>query len=113
MVFITNIFKLNGRKYVELYLPYNKDNNGNIITINEEKINSEDLQNKDLFPPDKIKDNHYSFIKYDTFLLKFAKTFILEYSKNIFYINKSIKISDGNINFLKFRVFEKVTLCKL
>ena len=102
--YINNIFKLNGRKYVELYLPYNKDNNGNIITINEEKINSEDLQNKDLFPPDKIKDNHYSFIKYDTFLLKFAKTFILEYSKNIFYINKSIKISDGNINFLKFRV---------
>ena len=103
--YINNIFKINGRKYLELYLPYNKGNEENIISLNLEKVNDEDLQNTEYFPPNKVKDNHYYFIKFDNFLLKFAKTFILEYSKNFFYINKSIKISDGNINFLKFRVF--------
>ena len=102
--YINNIFKINGRKYLELYLPYNKGNEENIISLNLEKVNDEDLQNTEYFPPDKVKDNHYYFIKFDNFLLKFSKTFILEYSKNFFYINKSIKISDGNINFLKFRV---------
>lgn len=102
--YINNIFKINGRKYLELYLPYNKGNEENIISLNLEKVNDEDLQNNEYFPPNKVKDNHYYFIKFDNFLLKFSKTFILEYSKNFFYINKSIKISDGNINFLKFRV---------
>ena len=102
--YINNIFKINGRKYLELYLPYNKGNEANIISLNLEKVNDEDLQNNEYFPPNKVKDNHYYFIKFDNFLLKFSKTFILEYSKNFFYINKSIKISDGNINFLKFRV---------
>ena len=102
--YINNIFKINGRKYLELNLPYNKGNEENIISLNLEKVNDEDLQNNEYFPPNKVKDNHYYFIKFDNFLLKFSKTFILEYSKNFFYINKSIKISDGNINFLKFRV---------
>ena len=102
--YINNIFKINGRKYLEIYLPYNKGNDENIISLNLEKVNDEDLQNTEFFPPDKVKNNHYYFIKFDNFLLKFSKTFILEYSKNFFYINKSIKISDGNINFLKFRV---------
>lgn len=102
--YINNIFKINGRKYIEMYLPFNKGNDDKIIKLAEEKINDEDLQNKNLFPPSKIKDNHYCFIKFETFLIKFSKTFILEYSKNFFYINKKIKISDGNINFLKFRV---------
>ena len=101
--YINNIFKINGRKYLELYLPYNKGNEENIISLNLEKINDEDLQNTEFFPPEKVKDNHYYYIKFDNYLLKFAKTFILEYSKNFFNINKSIKIYDGNINFLKFR----------
>jgi hypothetical protein len=100
--YIKNIFKINGRKYIELFLPYNKGNDDQIISIIEEKINDEDLQNKNLFT--NIDNNHYFYIKFDTFLIKFGKTFILEYSKNFFYINKKIKISDGNINFLKFRV---------
>ena len=102
--YINNIFKINGRKYIEMYLPYNKGNDEKIIILTEEKINEEDLLNKELFPPSKIKDNHYFFIKFETFLIKFSKTFILEYSKNFFYINKKIKISNMNINFLKFRV---------
>ena len=84
-------------------MPYNKGNEENIISLNLEKINDEDLQNTEFFPPEKVKDNHYYYIKFDNYLLKFAKTFILEYSKNFFNINKSIKIYDGNINFLKFR----------
>ena len=100
--YIKNIFKINGRKYIELFLPYNKGNDDKIISITKEKINDEDIQNKTLFA--NIKNKNYYYIKFDTFLLKFGKTFILEYSKNFFYINKRIKISDGNINFLKFRV---------
>jgi hypothetical protein len=102
--YINNIFKINGRKYIEMYLPYNKGNDEKIIILTEEKINEEDLLNKELFPPSKINDNHYYFMKYETFLIKFSKTYILEYSKNFFYINKKIKIFNMNINFLKFRV---------
>ena len=100
--YINNIFKINGRKYLELFLPYNRGNDGNVISLTEEKINDEDLQNQELFK--NKNNNHFYYVKFDTFLLKFARTFILEYSKNFFYINKRIKISDGNINFLKFRV---------
>ena len=109
--YINNIFKINGRKYIELYLPFNKGNDDNIITLTEEKIHEEDLQNKELFP--KINDNHYFYVKFETFLIKFAKTFILEYSKNFFYISKKITISDKNINFLKFRASGngKIKLC--
>ena len=109
--YISNIFKINGRKYVELYLPYNKGNSDKIISLTDKKINDEDLKNKELFS--KVENNHYYYIKFEDFLIKFGKTFILEYSKNIFYINKKIRIPDGNINFLKFRVSGngKIKLC--
>jgi len=105
--FITNIFKLNGRKYIELYLPYNKSNlTQKEISIfsSKNEINEEDLKNSDYFPEYKINDSHYYFITFDKFLIHFGKTYILEYSKNFFFLTKKLKISDSNIDFLKFRV---------
>ena len=109
--YISNIFKINGRKYVELFLPYNKGNDDKIISLSDEKITNEDLKNKELFS--KVGNNHYYYINFNDFLQNFGKTFILEYSKNFFYINKKIRITDGNINFLKFRVSGngKIKLC--
>ena len=105
--YITNIFKLNGRKYVELFLPYNKSNKSQKeISINssQNEIHEEDIKNTEYFPEAKINDNHYYFITFDTFLINFSKTYILEYSKNFVYLTKKLKISDSNIDFLKFRV---------
>ena len=105
--FINNIFKINGRKYIELYLPYNKSNlNQEDIDIFfiQNDIHEEDLKNTDYFPPNKLEDSHYYFISFDTFLINFAKTYILEYSNNFFFVTKKLNISDSNIDFLKFRV---------
>ena len=105
--FINNIFKINGRKYIELYLPYNKSNIDKkeiSILYNQNNIHEEDLKNTNYFPQNKLQDNHYYFITFDTFLINFQKTYILEYSKNFFYITKKLNISDSNIDFLKFRV---------
>ena len=106
--YINNIFKLNGRKYLELFLPYNTSNEKNEIkiyhNIKKEEINEEDLKNEEYFPQKKIKDSHYYFLSLDTFLINFQKTYILEYSKNFFYTIKKVKIPDTNIDFLKFRV---------
>ena len=105
--YINNIFKINGRKYVELYLPYNKSNIDQKeieIYYPQNDIHEEDIKSTEYFPPDKIKDSHYYFISFETFLINFAKTYILEYSKNFFFISKNLKISDSNIDFLKFRV---------
>ena len=41
---------------------------------------------------------------FDNFLINFSKTYILEYSKNFVFVSKKLKISDSNIDFLKFRV---------
>ena len=105
--YIHNIFKINGRKYIVLYLPYNKTNIDSKeikILLEQNDINEEDKKNVEYFPPDKIGDSHYYFITFDTFLINFQKTYILEYSKNFFFISKKLKISDSNIDFLKFRV---------
>jgi hypothetical protein len=105
--FINNIFKVNGRKYVELYLPYNKSNIDQKeikIYSTENDIHKEDIKNTEYFPENKIKDNHYYFMTFDNFLINFSKTFILEYSKNFVFVSKKLKISDSNIDFLKFRV---------
>jgi hypothetical protein len=105
--FINNIFKVNGRKYVELYLPYNKSNIDQKeikIYSTENDIHKEDIKNTEYFPENKIKDNHYYFMTFDNFLINFSKTYILEYSKNFVFVSKKLKISDSNIDFLKFRV---------
>ena len=105
--YINNIFKVNGRKYVELYLPYNKSNIDQKeikIYSTENDIHKEDIKNTEYFPENKIKDNHYYFITFDNFLMNFSKTYILEYSKNFVFVSKKLKISDSNIDFLKFRV---------
>ena len=105
--YINNIFKVNGRKYVELYLPYNKSNIDQKeikIYSTENDIHKEDIKNTEYFPENKIKDNHYYFMTFDNFLINFSKTFILEYSKNFVFVSKKLKISDSNIDFLKFRV---------
>ena len=114
--YVYNIFKINGRKYIVLYLPYNKSNLDSKeikIFLEQNTINEEDKKNVEYFPPDKIGDNHYYFITFDTFLINFQKTYILEYSKNFFFINKKLKISDSNIDFLKFRVTNGRGLIKL
>ena len=114
--YVYNIFKINGRKYIVLYLPYNKSNIDSKeikIFLEQNTINEEDKKNVEYFPPDKIGDNHYYFITFDTFLINFQKTYILEYSKNFFFINKKLKISDSNIDFLKFRVTNGRGLIKL
>ena len=105
--YINNIFKVNGRKYVELYLPYNKSNIDQKeikIYSTENDIHKEDIKNTEYFPENKIKDNHYYFMTFDNFLINFSKTYILEYSKNFVFVSKKLKISDSNIDFLKFRV---------
>lgn len=105
--YINNIFKVNGRKYVELYLPYNKSNIDQKeikIYSTENDIHKEDIKNTEYFPENKIKDNHYYFMTFDSFLINFSKTYILEYSKNFVFVSKKLKISDSNIDFLKFRV---------
>ena len=105
--YINNIFKVNGRKYVELYLPYNKSNIDQKeikIYSTENDIHNEDIKNTEYFPENKIKDNHYYFMTFDNFLINFSKTYILEYSKNFVFVSKKLKISDSNIDFLKFRV---------
>lgn len=105
--YINNIFKVNGRKYVELYLPYNKSNVDQKeikIYSTENDIHKEDIKNTEYFPENKIKDNHYYFMTFDNFLINFSKTYILEYSKNFVFVSKKLKISDSNIDFLKFRV---------
>ena len=105
--YINNIFKVNGRKYVELYLPYNKSNIDQKeikIYSTENDIHKEDIKNTEYFPENKIKDNHYYFMNFDNFLINFSKTYILEYSKNFVFVSKKLKISDSNIDFLKFRV---------
>ena len=105
--YITNIFKLNGRKYIELYLPYNKSNLSQkeiSLYLSQNEIHEEDIKNTEYFPKEKIKDKHYYFITFDTFLINFSKTYFLEYSKNFVYLTKKLKISDSNIDFLKFRV---------
>ena len=111
--YINNIFKINGRKYIELFLPYNRDNTANKILLTEEKINTEDLLNKELFPEEKLNNSHYYFLKFEEYIFKFDKFFILNYSKSYFYLNKNFKISDCNINFLKFRVSGegKIKIC--
>ena len=114
--YVYNIFKINGRKYIVLYLPYNKSNLDSKeikIFLEQNTINEEDKKNVEYFPPDKIGDSHYYFITFDTFLINFQKTYILEYSKNFFFINKKLKISDSNIDFLKFRVTNGRGLIKL
>ena len=114
--YVYNIFKINGRKYIVLYLPYNKSNIDSKeikIFLEQNTINEEDKKNVEYFPPDKIGDSHYYFITFDTFLINFQKTYILEYSKNFFFINKKLKISDSNIDFLKFRVTNGRGLIKL
>ena len=114
--YVYNIFKINGRKYIVLYLPYNKSNIDSKeikIFLEQNTINEEDKKNVEYFPPDKIGDNHYYFITFDTFLINFQKTYILEYSKNFFFIIKKLKISDSNIDFLKFRVTNGRGLIKL
>ena len=114
--YIYNIFKINGRKYIVLYLPYNKssiDSKEIKIFLEQNTINEEDKKNVEYFPPDKIGDSHYYFITFDTFLINFQKTYILEYSKNFFFINKKLKISDSNIDFLKFRVTNGRGIIKL
>ena len=105
--YINNIFKVNGRKYVELYLPYNKSNIDQKeikIYSTENDIHKEDIKNTEYFPENKIKDNHCYFMTFDNFLINFSKTYILEYSKNFVFVSKKLKISDSNIDFLKFRV---------
>ena len=105
--YINNIFKVNGRKYVELYLPYNKSNIDQKeikIYSTENDIHKEDIKNTEYFPENKIKDNHYYFMTFDNFLINFSKTYILEYSKNFVFVSRKLKISDSNIDFLKFRV---------
>ena len=114
--YVYNIFKINGRKYIVLYLPYNKSNLDSKeikIFLEQNTINEEDKKNVEYFPQDKIGDSHYYFITFDTFLINFQKTYILEYSKNFFFINKKLKISDSNIDFLKFRVTNGRGLIKL
>ena len=114
--YVYNIFKINGRKYIVLYLPYNKSNLDSKeikIFLEQNTINEEDKKNVEYFPPDKIGDSHYYFITFDTFLINFQKTYILEYSKKFFFINKKLKISDSNIDFLKFRVTNGRGLIKL
>ena len=114
--YINNIFKINGRKYIELFLPYNKSNLDSKeiqIFYNLNDIHEEDKKSNEYFPENKIKDSHYYFITFDTFLINFQKTYILEYSKNFFFIDKKLKISDSNIDFLKFRVSGGRGLIKL
>ena len=114
--YVYNIFKINGRKYIVLYLPYNKSNLDSKeikIFLEQNSINEEDKKNVEYFPPDKIGDSHYYFITFDTFLINFQKTYILEYSKNFFFINKKLKISETNIDLLKFRVTNGRGLIKL
>ena len=114
--YVYNIFKINGRKYIVLYLPYNKSNLDSKeikIFLEQNTINEEDKKNVEYFPPDKIGDSHYYFITFDTFLINFQKTYILKYFKKFFFINKKLKISDSNIDFLKFRVTNGRGLIKL
>ena len=107
--FITNVFKVNGRKYVELYLPYNKDSQNNIIKF-PNNINEEDIKNSKFFPEENLKNENLIYYKYDHYFKHFDNTYILNFNPLFHFESKTIILLDSNINLLKFKVEKKTKI---
>ena len=107
--FITNVFKVNGRKYVELYLPYNKDSQNNIIKF-PNNIYEEDIKNSKFFPEENLKNENLIYYKYDHYFKHFDNTYILNFNPLFHFESKTIILLDSNINLLKFKVEKKTKI---
>ncbi len=102
--YVNRVFKYNNKKYIELYLPFNKANNDNNNNNKEIKIENVIDNEIDLKIFNNINNNHFIYYKYDHFYKKFNNTFILKYYPKNHYQNKTIILSDSNINLLKFKI---------
>ena len=107
--FITNVFKVNGRKYVELYLPYNRDSQNNIIKF-QHYINEEDIKNTKFFPEENLKNENLIYYKFDHYFKHFDNTYILNFNPSYYFESKTIILSDSNINLLKFKLEKKTKI---
>lgn len=96
--FITKAFKVNGHRYVEIFMPFN---NG---VSTKSNIGDEDAKNTKYFPPEKTGDKHYIFLRFDNFHKIFKSTYIVQFNPSFIYSNKTIVLSDRNINLLKIKI---------
>lgn len=102
--FITKVFRTNGHKYVEIFFPLNDG------VTTKSFITDEDLSSKKYFSDEKMKDNHYIFIRFENFFRMFKNTYIVKYNPSYMYNFKSIILSDRNINLLKIKIDKKTNV---
>ena len=105
--FVSSIFKVNNRKYIELFLP--KCNKLNEIENFKKSINlnTNDISNKNFFPDNKLNNNKIIYMKFEDFYNKFSNTFIHKQQNQNIYNFKKIEINSQQYTLVKIKSLKK------
>ena len=105
--FVSSIFKVNNRKYIELFLP--ECNKLNEIESFKKSINlnKNDISNKNFFPDNKLNNNKIIYMKFEDFYNTFSNTFIHKQQNQNIYNFKKIEINSQQYTLVKIKSLKK------
>ena len=106
--FISNVFKINNNKYLELTIPMIEDNK---IIQNMKKDmlanRKEDIKNDKLFTKEKLENNKIIFMPYDYYYTFFKNTFIYKHEEQYIYSTKKLELNSNQFTMLKIKPLQK------
>lgn len=106
--FISNVFKTNNNKYLELTIPMIEDNK---IIQNMKKDmlanKKEDIKNDKFFTKEKLENNKIIFMPYDYYYTFFKNTFIYKNEDQYIYSTKKFELNSNQFTMLKIKPLQK------
>ena len=105
--FVSSIFKVNTRKYIELFLPEcNKLNE--IETFKKSiNLNTNDISNKNFFPDNKLNNDKIIYMRFEDFYNTFINTFIYKQQNQNIYNFKKIEINSQQYTLVKIKSLKR------
>ena len=105
--FVSSIFKVNTRKYIELFLP--ECNKLNEIEAFKKSINlnTNDISNKNFFPDNKLNNDKIIYMRFEDFYNTFINTFIYKQQNQNIYNFKKIEINSQQYTLVKIKSLKR------
>ena len=105
--FVSSIFKVNTRKYIELFLP--ECNKLKEIEAFKKSINlnTNDISNKNFFPDNKLNNDKIIYMRFEDFYNTFINTFIYKQQNQNIYNFKKIEINSQQYTLVKIKSLKR------